>query len=85
MSNTFTQWGESYKAQRAVVSDTVLPTMKHYALQGDQVSLHFRENVEALREDIAKREAALAQKKEKLFANAKDTSQWELAAPVDDV
>ena len=59
--------------------------MKHYALQGDQVSLHFRENVEALREDIAKREAALAQKKEKLFANAKDTSQWELAAPVDDV
>jgi hypothetical protein len=49
------------------------------------VSLHFRENVEALREDIAKREAALAQKKEKLFANAKDTSQWELASPIEDV
>jgi len=40
--------------------------------------------VEALREDIAKREAALAQKKEKLFANAKDASQWELASPIDD-
>jgi hypothetical protein len=49
------------------------------------VSLHFRENVEALREDIVKREAALAQKKEKLFTNAKDTSQWELASPIDDV
>jgi len=34
--------------------------MRHYALQGDQVSQHFREKIEGLREEIAKKEAALS-------------------------
>jgi len=56
--------------------------MKHYAIQGDQVSCHFKENVESLREEITKRENSLVAKKEKLFINAKDASLWELAQPL---
>ena len=38
--------------------------------------------MEKLREEISKRETALAAKKEKLFINAKDASLWELAQPL---
>jgi hypothetical protein len=37
-----------------------------------------------LREEIVKKESNLIQKKEKLFTNAKDPSQWELASALED-
>lgn len=51
--------------------------MRHYALQGDHMNHHFRENLQQLKEDITKKEKALNDRKEKLFS-AKDTKDWEL-------
>ena len=45
------------------------------------MQVHFRENVESVREEIFKREKALAERKEKLFQN-KDVASWDLAEPV---
>jgi hypothetical protein len=47
------------------------------------MQLHFRENIECLREDILKKEKALAERKDKLFLN-KDGQLWGLENPSPD-
>ena len=59
----------------------MLTPLHTYALMGDQMQLHYRENIECLREDILKRERVLNDRKDKLFtltAQKGDTSTWDL-------